>query len=177
MWIIQPLCQLHWNTLRAFELSFVEVLSGVQCGGCCGTLVSLQSGSWEGYLHKVLWKTNNVKQQWCTHAPTTKHSILWADVLRVYSCWACWIPGCLDGYCLSRLRQRSLLWTDASSWLRRSWTALRSVWALPWPSWRRLRRLQMRARGWFSSEAKQQLFLPASICGIAELKSEGSFKP
>lgn len=69
-----PLWHLHCNTLRAFDLSFVKVLSGEQCGGCCGTLVSLQSGSWEGYLHKVLWKNNNVKQRWCTHAPTTQHN-------------------------------------------------------------------------------------------------------
>lgn len=125
------------------------------------------------YKQEKLRLCKDVKQWWYTSTPTTDHNILWAAL--GFGCCMCvsWVSDCSaprwrDRCCLSRLRQRSLLWTDASSWLRRSWIVLRSVWALPWPSWRRLRRLQMRARGEFSPE-EQPLWCRTSksvCCGV-----------
>lgn len=48
---------------------------------------------------------------------------------------------------LFRLKQKWLLWTGASSWWRRNWTAHRSDWQRLCRSWRRLRRLLMRVKG------------------------------
>lgn len=48
---------------------------------------------------------------------------------------------------LPRPKPMSLLWTDASSWLRKSWIEPKSVWQQLCRNWKRLRRQQMRVRG------------------------------
>lgn len=70
------------------------------------------------------------------HTPGHTGYILWADVYVTFT--VSWLfvqdrnyQTLTRCFSLLRLREMSLPLTDVSSWLRRSWIVLRSVWPLP----------------------------------------------